>query len=123
MTSFVSLPPGDSLNSPSLSAPPEEMPPPLELSMRDIASLLQESNLKTLMATPPLDLCYDVLCDSETYQVGEGDEGTRGGEKGMGRGTGGGGKRRGGGTGGGGGNRRKRGDILCHATFSPIFDL
>jgi len=65
--------------------------------MRDIASLLQESNLKTLMATPPLDLCYDVLCDSETYQVGEGDEGTRGGERGRGKGTG-----------GGGGNRRER---------------
>ena len=73
-------PPGDSPNPSSPSAPPEELPPPMELSIRDITALLQESNLKTLMATHPLDLGYDILCDSETYQVGEGEEGGGRGE-------------------------------------------
>lgn len=41
----------------------------MELSARDIAAMLQEANLKSLMDTPPLDLCYDLFCDSETYQV------------------------------------------------------
>ena len=47
----------------------------MELSARDIAAMLQEANLKSLMDTPPLDLCYDLFCDSETYQVCREEEG------------------------------------------------
>ena len=67
LSRLLSTPSGDSPIPTSPTIPPEDTQ--MELSARDIAAMLQEANLKSLMDTPPLDLCYDLFCDSETYQV------------------------------------------------------
>ena len=67
LSSVLSPSSGDSPIPTSPTIPLEDTQ--MELSARDIAAMLQEANLKSLMDTPPLDLCYDLFCDSETYQV------------------------------------------------------
>lgn len=73
---ILSPPSGDSPIPASPTAPLEDTQ--MELSARDVAAILQEANLKTFMVTPPLDLCYDLFCDSETYQVWREKEGKEG---------------------------------------------
>ena len=73
LSRILSVPSGDSPIPTSPTIPLEDTQ--MELSARDIAAMLQEANLKSLMDTPPLDLCYDLFCDSETYQVCREEEG------------------------------------------------
>lgn len=43
--------------------------PDLDLTRNDLEMAMHEADLCTLAATPPLDLCWDLLCDVNTYQV------------------------------------------------------
>ncbi len=39
-----------------------------DLSEKDLQAAIREADLLTLSATPPLDLCWDLLCDVDTFQ-------------------------------------------------------
>lgn len=39
------------------------------LTQKDMETAIREADLLTLNATPPLDLCWDLLCDVNTFQV------------------------------------------------------
>ena len=56
----------DSLPSPSVMNAASSS---FELSEKDQQLAIREADLLTLSATPPLDLCWDLLCDVETFQV------------------------------------------------------
>ena len=60
---------GDSLPSPSAINPTSSPLGSLDLSGKDLEEALQDADRATLTATPPLDLCWDLLCDIDTYQV------------------------------------------------------
>ena len=40
-----------------------------DLGDREVHAAVFEADLLTLQATPPLDLCWDLLCDVQTFQV------------------------------------------------------
>ena len=56
---------GDSLPSPSVLEPAMDF----DLTNKDLHIAISEADLLTLSATPPLDLCWDLLCDVQTFQV------------------------------------------------------
>ena len=46
-----------------------EIPVNFDPSGSDIEEVLREADVRTLMETPPLDLAWDLLCDSNTFKV------------------------------------------------------
>ena len=40
-----------------------------DLSDKDVVAMLRECDLQTLGVMPPLDLCWDLLCDSDIFKV------------------------------------------------------
>lgn len=56
---------GDSLPSPSIL----DSATNFDFSDKEVHVAISEADLLTLSATPPLDLCWDLLCDVQTFQV------------------------------------------------------
>ena len=46
-----------------------EIPPNFDPNSSDIDEILLEADGRTLMELPPLDLTWDLLCDSNTFKV------------------------------------------------------
>ena len=46
-----------------------EIPMNFDPNGSDIEEVLLEADIKTLMESPPLDLAWDLLCDSSTFKV------------------------------------------------------
>ena len=44
----------------------------LNFSGKNLEMVIRDLDLKTLEATPPLDLCWDLFCDLDIYQVRKG---------------------------------------------------
>ena len=61
---------GSAPSTPVVGDPPP--PPSVELTSEEVAGMLREASERTLPLAPPLDLHWDLLCDSHTYQVGRG---------------------------------------------------
>lgn len=61
-----------SLTSPpviSLTSPPSVEKHDFDFAGKDMFTVIHEADLLTFSATPPLDLCWDLLCDVDTFQV------------------------------------------------------
>ena len=43
--------------------------PANDMSVQDLAAILEESNKRTWQLTPPIDLSFDFLCDQDVYKV------------------------------------------------------